>query len=219
MNASGQIAEQYTYDIFGVPTTKDGSGNLLSSASTPFLFTGREWDSETGLYHYRARAYSPTLGRFLQADPIDFDGGDANIYRYCANSPINLNDPFGLMGDAGRAIKRGAREAAKKAAGAGRLCTASNCDKKKCPAKMLGETDEDWKKGWVDIPEPGQCADADGVATPKGILKIPNGTTCTIECDSSGKAIDISCTKKPGTPEPQVNPPDFPPNPFTGASQ
>jgi RHS repeat-associated protein len=81
VNASGQIAEQYTFDVFGQPTIKDGSGNVLSSALTPFLFTGREWDSEIGLYHYRARAYSPSLGRFLQADPIDFEGDDPNMYR------------------------------------------------------------------------------------------------------------------------------------------
>lgn len=98
LNASGQVAEQYSYDVFGAPTIKDGSGNTLSSALTPFLFTGREWDSETGLYHYRARAYSAALGRFLQADPIDFNGGDTNLYRYCANNPINSVDPSGLAG-------------------------------------------------------------------------------------------------------------------------
>ncbi len=96
VNASGQITEQYSYDIYGQPTIKDGSGNVLTGASTPFLFTGREYESETGLYHYRARAYSPALGRFLQADPISFNGGDVNVYRYCANNPINLIDSDGL---------------------------------------------------------------------------------------------------------------------------
>lgn len=96
VNASGQVAEKYTYDIFGAPTIKDGSGSTLSSSATAFLFTGREWDSETGLYHYRARACSPVLGRFLQPDPIDFDAGDSNLYRYCQNSPIYFVDPSGL---------------------------------------------------------------------------------------------------------------------------
>ncbi|MDD2707700.1 MAG: DUF6531 domain-containing protein [Verrucomicrobiae bacterium] len=95
-DASGNLVEQYWYDIYGKPTIKDGSYQTLTTAKTPFLFTGREYDSETGLYHYRARAYSPDLGRFLQADPISFDGGDINLYRYCANDPINYKDPEGL---------------------------------------------------------------------------------------------------------------------------
>lgn len=101
VNASGQIAEQYTYDIFGFPTIRDNSGNTLITASTPFLFTGREWDPETGLYHFRARAYSPTQGRFLQADPIDFSGGDNNLYRYCENNPVTYCDLTGLTDHAG----------------------------------------------------------------------------------------------------------------------
>jgi RHS repeat-associated protein len=95
-NASGAVAESYTYDVFGKPTIKDGSGTVLSAAMTPFLFTGREYDTETGLYHYRARAYHPELGRFLQNDPIDFRGGDTNTYRYVSNNPINFVDPTGL---------------------------------------------------------------------------------------------------------------------------
>jgi len=63
-----------------------------------FLFTGREYDALTGIYHYRARAYSTKLGRFLQLDPIDFDGGDLNVYRYVGNDPVNWIDPWGLQG-------------------------------------------------------------------------------------------------------------------------
>lgn len=95
VSASGQAVEQYTYDVFGQPSIMDGSGNTLNTASTPFLFTGREYDSEIGLYHYRARAYSPKLGRFLQADPIGLSSGDANLYRYCLNNPVFGIDPSG----------------------------------------------------------------------------------------------------------------------------
>ena len=93
---AGAIVEQYSYDAFGKPTIKDGSGIILAASLTPFLFTGREYDSETGLYHYRTRAYSSTLGRFLQPDSISFNGGDINIYRYVGNNPISGNDPLGL---------------------------------------------------------------------------------------------------------------------------
>ena len=65
-NSDGVIIEQYSYDAFGKPTIKDANGSVLAVSMTPFLFTGREYDSETGLYHYRSRAYSSILGRFLQ---------------------------------------------------------------------------------------------------------------------------------------------------------
>ena len=43
----------------------------------------------------RTRHYNPQTGRFLSADPIGFDGGDANLYRYVENNPINFSDPSG----------------------------------------------------------------------------------------------------------------------------
>lgn len=94
-DASGVMVESYTYDVFGKPVIKDGSGTVITTALTPFLFTGREFDAETGLYHYRARAYHTDLGRFLQADPIGFLGSDTNLYRYVKNGVVDKLDPFG----------------------------------------------------------------------------------------------------------------------------
>ena len=58
----------------------------------PFLFTGREWDSELGLSYYRARYYRPSLGRFISRDPVF-----ADRYRYVGNNPLNAVDPWGLF--------------------------------------------------------------------------------------------------------------------------
>ncbi len=80
---------KYTYDSFGniVATT----GSLLNS----FRYTGREFDTETSLYYYRARYYDPSAGRFLSEDPIKFRGG-INFYVYALNSPLVFKDPSGL---------------------------------------------------------------------------------------------------------------------------
>ncbi len=94
-DSSGAIFETYTYDAFGKPKIKDGSGATMSTSSQPFLFTGREFDVETGLYHYRARAYSPELGRFMQVDMLGIEADLVNFYRYVANRPVRFVDPWG----------------------------------------------------------------------------------------------------------------------------
>jgi len=97
-SASGAVLERIFYtDAFGTPAFQDASGTPLSGTSTDtrFLFTGREWLASLGLYDYRNRTYSPSLGRFIEADPIRLDGNDVNLYRYVGNNPINYIDPTG----------------------------------------------------------------------------------------------------------------------------
>jgi RHS repeat-associated protein len=88
------VRESYRYDAFGLPTVTVGAGQ--QPIDNRFLFTGREWNPTFGFYEYRARAYNPTLGRFMSEDPKGFDAGDYNLYRYCANDPLDKTDPMGL---------------------------------------------------------------------------------------------------------------------------
>ena len=89
-DTNGTIVQTYTYDSFGNITQ-------AGSITQPFTYTGREYDSETGMYFYRARYYDPKVGRFVTKDPIGFDGGDVNLYNYVGGSPINHTDPYGLF--------------------------------------------------------------------------------------------------------------------------
>jgi RHS repeat-associated protein len=88
-NRNGQSVASYSYEAFGQKRTFTGS------ADNDFLYTGRQLDSESGLYYYRNRYYSPSVGRFITKDPIGMRGG-INYYSYVLNNAINATDPFGL---------------------------------------------------------------------------------------------------------------------------
>jgi RHS repeat-associated protein len=87
---AGAIAASYVYDSFGNLTAFTGT------LANPFRYTAREFDSETGLYYYRARYYDPAIGRLLSEDPLEFGSDDLNLYRYVRNSPTGRADPTGL---------------------------------------------------------------------------------------------------------------------------
>ena len=83
---------QYTYDIFDrrIVSETDPAFEFL------YGFTGRERDTESDLQYNRARYYEAVLGRWLSQDPIGFEAGDANLYRYVGNSATTKTDPSGL---------------------------------------------------------------------------------------------------------------------------
>src|SRR5581483_7657124 len=92
-NPTGALADTYTFDSFGKLTASTGT------LTNPLQYTGREFDSETGIYFNRARYFDPTNGRWLSEDPIRFFG-DKNFYRYSLNNPVNYSDPSGLQAPA-----------------------------------------------------------------------------------------------------------------------
>jgi RHS repeat-associated protein len=78
------------------PMTYGPYGEPQSWAGSRFRYTGQIAIPEAQLYHYRARAYDPIMGRFVQTDPILYDGGP-NIYAYVRGDPIDGTDPSGLV--------------------------------------------------------------------------------------------------------------------------
>lgn len=89
--ATGAVAEQMNYDEFG---------NVLLDSDAgfqPFGFAGGLKDPDTGFVRFGARDYNPTVGRWTAKDPIQFGGGDSNLYGYVLQDPVNLIDSTGLQ--------------------------------------------------------------------------------------------------------------------------
>ncbi len=89
--SSGNIVQRMDYDEWG-NVTLDTNPNFQ-----PFGFAGGIYDAETGLVRFGARDYDPEIGRWTAKDPILFEGGQANLYVYVGNDPINRIDPSGLV--------------------------------------------------------------------------------------------------------------------------
>ncbi len=92
-DSTGTVFQAYQTDEFGVPTLTQGS------STQPFGYTGEQSDPERGLLYLRARMYDPTMGRFIQRDPLTKSGPGVlgwNRFTYVGDNPVSRRDPPGL---------------------------------------------------------------------------------------------------------------------------
>lgn len=101
LDPNGTAVAAYEYDPFGQPLRAEGAtapetlGSTDQPGDNPFRYSNKYWDRETGLYDYGLRFYDPSLGRFINRDPIAEAGG-TNLYAFAGNNPVNRWDYLGL---------------------------------------------------------------------------------------------------------------------------
>ena len=81
-NAAGTLVERYTYSAYGTLGIYAANGTVRTSSTyaNRYTYTGREWDGELRLYHFRARWYDPATGGFVTRDPLGYVDG-MSLYR------------------------------------------------------------------------------------------------------------------------------------------
>jgi RHS repeat-associated protein len=139
-NSSGAVAVNYTYDPYGVPNTWGGSR---------FRYTGQIELPEAQLYHYKARAYDPNMGHFLQTDPVGYTA-DVNLYAYVGGDPMNDTDPMGLAatGGCGNDAVDCSSSSAPQNGGSGGVASEKKFDRRQAQQQTTSAAGMAFIKGW-----------------------------------------------------------------------
>jgi len=100
IDTGGDAVERYDYSPYGQVEVLDedwsADGDGVSDVDNQILFAGYRLDPDSALYHVRNRMYHPTLGRWLQRDPVDYRDG-MTLYAYVRSAPTGATDPLGTF--------------------------------------------------------------------------------------------------------------------------
>lgn len=91
-DGSGRVVKERSHDSFGFLCD-----DTLPDLFLPIGFAGGLADPDTGLVRFGWRDYDPSVGRFTAPDPLGDTGGDHDLYDYCVDDPVSMNDPVGLF--------------------------------------------------------------------------------------------------------------------------
>ena len=91
-NEAGEVTDQYSYDAYGNLLEKEGS------TENEFLYTGEQYNANTGLYYLRARYMNPSTGSFISMDSYQgsiYEPVTLHKYLYANANPVMYTDPSG----------------------------------------------------------------------------------------------------------------------------
>ena len=99
MNASGEQVVEYKYDAWGNVSIDEAPLETIG-IKNPYRYRGYRYDNETGLYYLQSRYYDPKIGRFINADSVDYLDASGtvlgcNLFAYCENNSVDMVDENG----------------------------------------------------------------------------------------------------------------------------
>src|SRR5262249_16763125 len=95
-NSNAQIVWRWDSDPFGKASPNEDPDGDATNATVNLRFPGQYADVESGLDYNYFRDYEPSMGRYVESDPIGLDGG-INTYAYVKGNPVSSFDPRGLV--------------------------------------------------------------------------------------------------------------------------